>query len=289
MRNTNKTRVFYGINWIVEKSASTEREMKYLKRKGEEVRLAEIMRKKTRGLEKHILDGSAGDMKFSLHNEFIMATAPRPYNQWIYECAKSDIVVLGSLAEKNICAIQFEKEKRRALLEKDKAWRYIEKVRPALEKLHLMHLMDGVIGRGSYFDKNGYPKPKDDIDFVILRRKDWNKEQTNLILDVFRKLKTIHVSFVMRSDRKVNSVRSRVSASFVIGSEEKAKMSGGIPYERYVLATGIGIPISGVTRKESERLARELMKSLPKKDMRKEHRSPRLPPNSLFADRSKKL
>jgi hypothetical protein len=273
----------------MERGAPREREMKHLKRKNREIRLAEIMRKKTKNLAKRILDGSVGDLAFTNHNQFIIATPPRPYNQWKYECAKSDIIVLGPIKQRELCIKRFEKEKNKSLLEKSRVPYHIKKVRPALEKLYSEGLIEGVIGRGSYFDKHGYPIPKDDIDFILLRRKDWSKEEMEQLLNVFRKVKTIQISFIMRSDRLVNDVKSRVSASFIQGSKRSARRAGGIPYEKYVLGTGIGIPLNKITGRKSERLAKEIARSLPKRDMRKLYNAPRLPPKNTFAEQKKKL
>lgn len=82
--------------------------------------------------------------------------------------AKSDIIVTGAASQRKNIISEFEFEKRVALKLKAERDSRIELFKPTLEKLVKQGLVNGVIGRGSYFDANGYPRKGNDIDLIFL-------------------------------------------------------------------------------------------------------------------------
>ena len=280
-----KVEVYREVDWVAEDDAPSEREMHY---KFEELPdpeawliLSEILREASKNIWNIIARGEVNSDLVAEHgNLFIAASPPRPYNQWKYECAKSDIVVVGPLSKKRECLERLFEEKTKSLAEKRKAYDLIAPAVPALNKLVEEGLAEGVLGRGSYFDRNGFPGArKDDIDILILRKEKWSDEEKEKLIEILKEA-PMSVNLVGHNENEIKRVEGSVSLSLIMGSIETVKSAAGIPYERYVLDTAVGIGLDNLPRNKSEALAKEFAQHLPA--MVDRSKLPRLPPRNLL-------
>ncbi len=270
-------KIFYGVSWIIEKRAISEKEMTYLKRTKDELKIAEIMREKTKLLVKNILDGGLNeDLMFVYKKRFIIATPPRLYQQWIYDCAKSDIIAWSAIEDREKCIRAFKKQKNIAVSEKARLPAYLNRIKPTLNTLYSKGLIDGVIGRGSYFDRNGFPSARDDVDFILLRIKPETKQDRNAFMMTLKKARAVKINIVEEEERNINKVKKGKVVSLILVSRDPEGL--GTAYEKYVLLNGPGIPLRNLSKEKSEKLARRLISYLPKKDIRKLRKIPKLPP-----------
>jgi hypothetical protein len=268
-------RVYYSTKWIAERVDKPEEIMKW-KFKNDKLNslsVAEVIRKHIPLITSDILDGK-NDIRIFDNGKLILATHPRPHQEWKYDFLKSYICVVGPIEKEQEIIKKFEKEKRNAERRKKKAQRYINKIKPTLNTLVKKRLVDGILGRGSFFGSNGYPTKKDDIDFILLINK-LKKETEEKIIRILKQIPKFSVTLVRRNDEIIKKGKLP-EISFVIVTREMVSHGLGIEYERYVLRNGVGIKLNNLSINKSEKLAKTFISLLPNKKQRN-HLS-RLPP-----------
>ncbi len=272
----------YEITWIAEPVDRPEEIMRwrYGKRYGRDsskpnLFVAELMRSIVPSITIKIFEGKAGDIRAIINGTLILATPPRPYEEWKYDFLKSDICVIGPIEKEREITNRFNDRKEISLRAKKKASFYIEPAKPYLDKLIKNGLVNGVLGRGSYFDKNGYPVEKDDVDFILLVNKP-DKDNEERISKILREIPRFSVALVKHKDTTIKK-GEMPEMSFIIVSKDMAIHAKGTKYERYVLAKGMGIGLRHLPSSKSEQLATQFMSLLPKHDNRSS--IPRLPPS----------
>lgn len=197
------------------------------------------------------------------NEEFVLfATHPRPSALWIYDFLKSDICVIGSLESEAKIKEKFEKEKKAAQERKGQVSKYIEAVKPVLVELVENKLAVAVLGRGSYFGKNGYPVPDDDVDFILLTGKE--KLDYPEITEILKTIPLYRIEEINEEDRIIKEGQG-VVLSFSVVSSGMIKHSTGRKYDRYVLLDSRGIDLPGLASNESELIARKFAESIPNK------------------------
>ncbi len=112
-------KVFYRVDWLLDDllPVPTEDEMKYrYKERAEEqgayIEMANFMRKNTRQLIPNIFNNSSEDVIVEAGGMVVAASPPRPYEEWAYDCAKSDIVVSGPQKMRETVIQRLQEEKR---------------------------------------------------------------------------------------------------------------------------------------------------------------------------------
>jgi disulfide oxidoreductase YuzD len=280
--------VYHEIDWIADamKNAPTEKEMKYRyvpikspRARKAALAMAEFMRRQVPLLINSMLDGKRRiDAIIKTRSKFIIATPPRPYQEWIYDCAKSDIIVTGAPSQRKNIMDKFESEKRAALKLKAERDRKIKLFRPTLEKLVKHGLVDGIIGRGSYFDANGYPRKGNDTDLIFLVKKITDEKRHAIFKALRLAPNSVTVGVTEGKDRTIKrGAKGSQEFSIITEDDNAVRKSLGLKYERYVLETGAGISLRNLRKNNSEKLAKEFAVLLPASDMRQKVRISRLP------------
>ncbi|MGA3021156.1 MAG: hypothetical protein ABSD68_04375 [Candidatus Micrarchaeales archaeon] len=274
--------VHYGIDWIAEPTDQSKKMMNqnYKKRTKIERSIAEKMRRAFPKITDDLFEGKVkDDIRITKGSHVIFATPPRLYNDWIYDYLKSDICIVGPKDKEADIKKEFDELKKIANAERGRASEYVGKAKPILKTLREKELIDGVLGRGSYFGKNGFPMKDGNINFILLVDKQLTKEQygtrTEEISKELKQLPDYAVSLIVGTT-KVIKKGEHPEFNFVIVS--KSKGATGIKYEKYVLEDSIGIELTNMPKEKSEALAREFIALLPEKDMREELRLQKLPP-----------
>lgn len=285
MDGSEGIRVFHGIEWLLDDllPVPTEAEMGYMygekgADRGAYLEIAEIMRNKTRKIVPDIFNNFDKDVTIETGNQFIAASPPRPYEEWVYDCAKSDIVVIGP-KEMEVRVIQrLKHEESTALEEKRKIWEYLPQFEKELQELHDSGLIDGILGRGSYFAANGFPIKDDNIDFVLLREGNWSDEEKEGIINILKKLPAawIYVIGAGKNGNKIDIGNGKEGVYFTLVDSRSIEFALGLRYERYILQNSIGIEIAGMGKDESESVAKRLCAMLPAHNRVSEFGLPRL-------------
>ena len=272
----------YGIDWIAESTDKAKKMMdqSYKKRTKIERSIAEKMRKAFPKITDDLFEGKIkDDIRITKGSQVIFATPPRVYNDWIYDYLKSDICVAGPKNKEAEIKSYFDEKKKIANAERERASEYIGKAKLVLETLREKELIDGVLGRGSYFGKNGFPIKDGNINFILLVDKQLTKEQYGTLTEeISKELKKIpdHAVSLVDGTTKVIKKGEHPTFDFVIVSRSRG--ATGTKYEKYVLEDSKGIELTNLPKEKSEALAREFMALLPEKDMRAELRLPDFPP-----------
>jgi hypothetical protein len=274
-RNLQKSpSVHYGVKWVAEHVDKPEELMKW-KNHPNDLSAAESIRKQFPSVTKRLLEGKAEDIKIIDNGILILATPPRLYEEWKYDFLKSDICVTGLLENESAIRKKFEEEKATAIKARGKGSLYIERIKRTLDKLVKEGLVEGVLGRGSYFGKNGYPVKDDDIDFILLINK-LDKEVEENIVKVLKEIPRFAVALVKGKDTLIKE-GEKPELSFIIVSKDTLSHAKGNLYEKYVLDDSVGINLDHLPKRRSEELARHFISLLPKEDNRSN--IPRFPSN----------
>jgi hypothetical protein len=265
------------IKWIAEKVDAPEEIMRWAYTKSEpdwalNLPLAEAMRKAFPDITDDILKGNATDVRLVVGETLVLATPPRVYNDWAYDFLKSDICVTGPKDKEHEMVAEFEKEKERSLRRKAALPSIIAEIRPGLDRLADEHIIDGLIGRGSYFDKNGFPSIGDDVDFILLFDKPF--KEYDMLDGILKEIPKFTVSIARRTDIELKK-GAEPKISFIVIDRDMAIHSSGIKYNKYVLENGVGIALHNLPGERSEELASLFSTLLPKYISRDKY--PRLP------------
>jgi hypothetical protein len=266
--------VYHGVNWIADSMENppkeNSKELAFRFGKGsDKLSIAELMRSTVPMLTKQILECKSDEILTEFGGKFLAATPPRPYLQVRYDCAQSDIVVIGPAEEKESILNRFQEEKARAIQLKSNLGKLMELFKPVLEELVSLKLAEGVIGRGSYFDKNGYPKERDDVDFILLKRKisdEYEYELKEALRTTKHDVTIANERFGMEIIKK--GPQGSPVFSYIVVTEKDVRGARGIKYEKYVLENGVGISLKNLAKGESEKLAAEFISLLPDHDTR---------------------
>ena len=153
----------------------------------------------------------------------------------------------------------FEEKVSEAKEEKKKAYTYVGDIQKVLDELTISGAIDGVLGRGSYFDPNGLPVPDDDIDFIILRRAPRTEETLNKIKEILRGIDG-SVELLVKKVEPIRESGKRpiLTYSFWLFDTERAQASRGIMYEIYILTNSPGIETKNVSKAEAEEIGKEI-------------------------------
>ena len=279
-------KVFYRIDWLLDDllPVPTEAEMRHrYKERGEEqdsyIEMAEFLRKNTRHLISGLFSNSTKDFVYEDENVIVLASPPRPYEEWVYDCAKSDIVVIGPLEMKETSIKRFEEEKIKALAEKQKASQYVSQFRSIFQGLYDSGLIKGILGRGSYFSVNGFPVESDNLNFMLLRKGAWNNEEVNMMIEALRGLPAAYIWLIgTKYDEKlIGKGKGEKVVYFALVDENAVSNALGLRYGKYVLLNSPGIELSGLSKEQSESLAKEYSSLLPNHNIVHERKLPRLP------------
>ncbi|MGC9011145.1 MAG: hypothetical protein ACP5JN_03340 [Candidatus Micrarchaeia archaeon] len=208
------------------------------------------------------------DIHIKAGKYLIIATHPRPYEYWIYDCLKSDIVILYRKSEQKKAESLFMRLKLANSRRKNELVKYLARIKPLLKNIARKGLIEGAIGRGSYFDINGYPFATDNINILLLSTEKLGKEEyENRINDI----KNI-----------IRASRAHISATFTFINPDLIKKDGkpiydfifinpntrglGLFYDKYVLGTSTAITES----EKTQRIVSKLLQYLPNHDLRPE-------------------
>ena len=262
-------RAFRGINWIADSIpvAPSESEAKWVTTNQKRIWLASLMRREY-PLSTPMLARGSSDISFTSGNTLVLATHPRPYEQWIYDSLKSDIIVVAKTSERQEAEARLEKEKLLALQWKTQLKAKLKQITATLSEMHSKGLIDAAVGRGSYFNVNGYPSEHDDVDIILLKKRN-PKEPKQLdsikigIRDAIASSKgNFGANIVDFNENIVKKPHSRDDTmfSFIILPTDYKGL--GLYYEKYVLRTCVGIGIRGIMAAKSESLARGMLKHI---------------------------
>jgi len=271
--------VYYGIKWIASKGRREDQIMKRVyrnrargkhrefKRVSSTYPIAELMRRRMPSVTKEMLSGRAKDVKIIHGKVLLIATPPRLYSEWGHEFLKSDICLIGPRSEESELLKEFKQEKAESLEEKKNVFRYIEAARPSLDELFDEGTISGVLGRGSYFGKNGFPGKWDDINFILFAKNGSAKTESR-IMDVLKRIPRFSVVVIHKHEEAVKKEGRSPSLSFIIVFAEMVKTAKFTRYEEYVLKDGVGIGLKRLKKEESEAMARKFMRLLPRPSKR---------------------
>ncbi|MGC8694737.1 MAG: hypothetical protein ACP5RI_03935 [Candidatus Micrarchaeia archaeon] len=283
-------KIFRGINWIADNAsfAPKEKEAKWMHHKNNDIKIAEILKKNYPVSNLQVSRGTK-DVEIEFDDKILFATHPRPYGQWIYDCLKSDIVILASKSEREKAKARFNKEKARSLLIKQTLEEKLNIIKPVLERMHDAGLIDAVIGRGSYFEKNGYPIQRDDIDILLIKLEGNEEALLQAIKDVIASSsEKFRANLVWHSEIDIKrGPKSWPEFSFklVLARPKSGKRRAlGIFYEKYVLRQKTGIAIKGISKEYSERLSLKVTPYIGKDIRKKEIQKGRL---TIFPKKAK--
>jgi hypothetical protein len=264
LKNMRGIRVRYGIKWMAEPAADSNRIMELVyKKRRTRLPLAYLMRYRFPSMTRNALIGRAKDIKIVKDGILVLSTPQRPYSEQRHDFLKSDICVLGPVSKEAEITGRFKELKKISTAEKAKAKEYIRYVTPYLDSLVTEGLVIGVLGRGSYFDMNGFPKvhPRsEDINLVLFSR-DSEKRTKSMIVEVLKKIPRFAVSLIGRNERQIKAGK-HPAFNFTIVSEDVAAYMKTGRYEQYVLRYGSRISLPHLTETKSDILARKLLKML---------------------------
>ncbi len=263
--------VHYGIKWITWNDRLADRLMVRVYKNRSKSRnskdrfasvdysIAEAMRSNIPSVTGEILAGKAKETRIVHGKTLLLATPPRLYTEWGREFLKSDICVMGPGSREDEILREFRLEKAESIREKRRAPEYVKRAVPLLDRLLDGGLIVGVLGRGSYFGKNGFPRPCDDIDFILFA-KDGSSRTEKKIIDALKGIPLFAVLFVIKKDKLVKKGRPPAFSFVIVHEGMRRRVTR---YESYVLRDSIGIGLKHLKKEESEALARRLARSLP--------------------------
>ncbi len=254
--------VFHGIEWPITDMAydRLRRQLESNPRRNE----TDVIKKVLLARElRNVVHGKYGvSVEVSAKDVYIITTPARQYRYFADQYAKADIVIAGRPDQAKECRNKLAEEKERALDEKQHLAGYLGRARSLLERLHDEGLIDGVIGRGSYFEKDGFPSQDDDVDLVLMRKRDFGEEELEKIGVILAQEKEFPVLFIPYKEgqeKVANDAKAGKPISLIFATESIVRAQPGIEYNRHVLETGPGIEIEGIPKAKSEALAHELL------------------------------
>ncbi len=264
-------KVYKGVSWIADKLsvAPSERDANWMHHRKDEVWLSSALRKRYPLSRKAIFRGKR-DVKFKHNKNVIITTHPRPYEQWIYDCLKVDIAIVCRRNEIKAAEKRFQSEKSAALKRKSNLSKMLSLFSPSLAIMHKKGIIDVVIGRGSYFDVNGYPSEKDDIDLILLKEekpnyagsyKIINEKITEFISDSKGDFGVNLISF---DEKTIKKPLNKHAPTFSLILIMKGYNGLGTLYERYVLEKGVPVKIPGLKVNDAKRITRKFASNLNK-------------------------
>ena len=282
-------RIVRGINWIADSIpvAPSESEAKWVTTNQRRVWLAGLMRREY-PLSTPALARGSSDISFTSGDTLVLATHPRPYEQWIYDSLKSDIIVVAKQSEMQAAEARLEKEKALALQRKAQRNIKLGQIITTLSDLHSKGLIDAAVGRGSYFDRNGYPSRRDDIDIILLKdkRPDSPEQLRSLKEDIKHAIASAKgnfganlVDFNERTIKRASGSNAQMFSFILLSTDYRGL---GLYYEKYVLRTCVGIEAAGMPAAKSERLAQGMLKYISADEREKQINEGRL---SIFPKR----
>ena len=262
-------KVYKGVSWIADKLsvAPSERDANWMHHRKDEVWLSSALRKRYPLSRKAIFRGKR-DVKFKHNKNVIITTHPRPYEQWIYDCLKVDIAIVCRQNEINAAEKRFQSEKSAALKRKSNLSKILSIFSSSLAIMHKKGMVDAVIGRGSYFDVNGYPSEKDDVDLILLKEekpkyagsyKIINKKITEFISNSKGDFGVNLINFDEKTIKKPSNKHMPMFSLILIMNGYKGL---GTLYERYVLEEGVPVKIPGLKASDAKRIARKFASDL---------------------------
>lgn len=262
-------RVVKGINWIADSIpvAPSESEAKWVTKNQRRVWLAGLMRREY-PLSTPALARGSSDISFTSGDTLVLATHPRPYEQWIYDSLKSDIIVVAKPSERRAAEARLEEEKLLALQRKAQLNIKLGQITATLSEMHSKGLIDAAVGRGSYFDRNGYPSRHDDIDIILLKdkRHDSPEQLHSLKEDIKHAIASAKgnfganlVDFNERTIKRASGSNAQMFSFILLSTDYRGL---GLYYEKYVLRTCVGIEAAGMPSARSKKLAIEMARRI---------------------------
>jgi hypothetical protein len=283
----DKIKVFRGIYWFAEER-NRKIGIKVMRRyeKKREIAIAMAMMKRFPiATDKFI--NMKHDIVLKHKNKLIVATPPRIYEDWIYDFLKSDICVVGTAKKEKKIFEKFYQLKEVSENEKKKLNFYLGKIQEALDRIASKKLISAMIGRGSYFEKNGFPEKDENLNFILildLRRNSPStinriyKERSDEIKEGLKEIPYYTVKITVGAPRSIKEGSRKVVDFIILPMNKKyvRNHAKGIKYEKYVLLNGVGIDLPHLPKNKSEKIAIEFAQMLPKRKNRKN--IPALPP-----------
>lgn len=266
LRGLKAISVHYGIRWIAvqakDADAVMNRVYKYRTRNATnrdrinplDQPVAEFLRSAFPSLTSDVLKGKAKQIKIVGGGTMLLATPQRPYSEWRYDFMKSDICVIGPAKMGKKITKKFNRLTKVSLSEKKKAMRYVGHAVPYLDRLAAEGLLIGVLGRGSYFTKNGFPSKDVDINFILFA-KDSEKETTNRILRTLRSIPKFAITLIDRKEKTIKRGENPALNFVIVSKDQTARMRIG-EYERHVLRDGIAIGLPHLPKRKSYAVVR---------------------------------
>ena len=206
------------------------------------------------------------DPKLGFNQTLTLATRPRLYSEHTYDFLKSDICVSGPIGRKRDILFEFSRQKSQSLKEKKKATQYLKFVTPYLNSIASKGMILGALARGSYFENNGFPIPKDNINFVLfIRRKDRRTERK--IASFLKAIPRFKVDFAGYSDVHYRTIKKGLHPVFTfdvvpLGNSVKEVARRCGRYPEYILSHGVGIELTHIGKASSAEIARVLLGKL---------------------------
>ena len=264
-------KVYKGVSWISDKLsvAPSESDAKWMHKRKDEIWLSSALRKRYPLSTKAIFRGKR-DVKFKHNKNVIIATHPRPYEQWIYDCLKVDIAVVCKQNEIKAAEKRFQSEKSAALKRKSNLSNMLSLFSSSLAIMHKKGMIDAVIGRGSYFDINGYPSEKDDIDLILLKEEKPNYSGSYKIINekitefISNSKGDFGVNIISFDEKTIKKPLNKNAPMFSLILIMNGYKGLGTLYERYVLERGVPVKIPGLKVNDAKRIARKFASNLNK-------------------------
>jgi len=248
-------KIFYGLSWIIESGGPPENELSYRfssrPNQSEYFWLANIMRELVPKIDSY--DAKKKDPFGAIYKDiYIIASHPRPYSERQLDCAKSDILVVAPSDKIEEANRIFEREIAIAKAEKLHVQEYVKKILAPIDELAKEGVIDGLLGRGSYFDPNGLPVPRDDIDFILVARTEKTQEEIEKIKNALRKIDG-NVELLVKKVEKLKDGYAPPDYSFMLFDANRAKASRGPMYEKYILQHSEAIGLPSIKKEESQK------------------------------------
>lgn len=265
--------VRYGIKWIAEPAQDSDKVMALVYKNHKDHKwneldlpLAYFMRDSFPSITKDVLIGKAKDIKIIKNGIIVLATPKRLYSEQGHDFLKSDICVIGPVSKEGEVKKQFKELIKASLTEKAKVLKYVKHILPYLDALVVKTLVIGVFGRGSYFDRNGFPdmsnSKHENINFVLFST-DSSKKTKNRIVSRLKKIPIFGVELIERREKLIKKGK-HPTFNFTIVSADMTQHHKTGKYERYLLKYSPRISLPHLEKAKSDAEARKFLKILSK-------------------------
>ena len=164
------------------------------------------------------------------------------------------------------------------MIEKQNISEYLLQFAKPFKDLCDSGLVDGVLGRGSYFAANGFPVENDNLNFMLLRTTVWNDEEKNRIHTLLKQFPAAYLWLLGAGykEEQIGSGNGKKVVYFTLIDRSTVALGRGLRYEKYVLLNSPGIAVAGLSKERSESIAREVSSLLPDHNRVSELGIPRL-------------